>query len=83
MGDKVVKLKPKPRLKPKPKIWTNAVEVIARAVAAYKCGLSNRGEKLPDDLWKQTEKHAEVALEALVESGYNITWDDGGAHDGY
>jgi hypothetical protein len=40
------------------------LERVARAIAARKMGLSNRGERLPDELWRQALPDARAAVAA-------------------
>ena len=47
-------------------------ELIARAIAANKMGLSNNGERLPDDLWRQALPAADHVLASLDASGFQI-----------
>ena len=44
-----------------------AVERLARRLAARTMGLSNDGENLPDELWKQKEEEARIALDLARE----------------
>lgn len=46
---------------------TDMREKIARAIAAQKMGLSNRGERLPEDLWWQALPIADAVLDAMRE----------------
>lgn len=50
---------------------SDVIEVMARAVAAQKCGIvTNHGGNLPDDIWRQGSPIAVAALSALTAAGY-------------
>lgn len=47
-------------------IPAEAVEAVARRIAAAKMLLFNSGENLPDDLWKQCVPEARAAIAAML-----------------